>query len=95
MVYLRLKQKKKYWALQDTIYNDGHQGFIIEWPKNKPEITNIGYVLGVEGNQGTRLYRKGGYLDWSCSREDYLTSKGGLLCGDSREQEQERGSWSC
>ena len=51
--------------------------------------------LGGGGNQGTRLYREAGYFCWSCSRKEYLTRKGGLLGRDSREQEQERNSWSC
>ena len=30
--------------------------------KNRSKI-----ILGGEGNQGTRIYREAGYLDWSCS----------------------------
>ena len=56
--------------------------------------SEIRYRVGGGGNQGRRLYREAGYIYWSCSRKEYLSRRGDLLGRDSREQEQERDSWS-
>ena len=56
--------------------------------------SSISSWVGGGGNQGTRLYIEAGYFHWSCSRKEDLTRKGGLPGRDSREQEQERDSWS-